>query len=335
MRDKGIVVPRPQTTKMLPTKTHMAIVQLQNQGIIKYLVSQNTDGLHRKSGIRYDMISELHGNTNRERCRTCSKEYLRDFSVRNQKNPKDHITGRLCTVPGCNGELEDTIVNFGESLPEKALQKAMDHSEIADLCIVLGSSCKVTPAANIPKRVAKRGGKLVILNLQKTPLDDLATLKIHTTCDQFMEEVMRHLEIEIPPFILNRRLRVTKNDENLLIQGVDQDGTPFEFLKSIKIEFENDEESRYISGENSVIFQYPLNGRRGNLKITLKTMQYHKEGNYSLVHHVNDENKTTQYLCKWNSDEKSWSHVEEDISNLEQPSTIWNKITNMINYLTN
>ncbi len=78
-------------------------------------------------------ISELHGNSNKEICSSCGKEYLRDFRVRNAVGVHDHLTGRRCTAPGCSGELQDTIINFGESLPEVPLTKGFENAEKADL----------------------------------------------------------------------------------------------------------------------------------------------------------------------------------------------------------
>jgi mono-ADP-ribosyltransferase sirtuin 6 len=65
------------TLGAIPTPTHMALVELQNRGILKHLVSQNVDGLHGESGILPDAISELHGNNKREHCENCGKEYFR------------------------------------------------------------------------------------------------------------------------------------------------------------------------------------------------------------------------------------------------------------------
>jgi NAD-dependent SIR2 family protein deacetylase len=66
-----------------PSKTHMALRELMERGHLKYLVSQNTDGLHRKSGIHPDYLSELHGNSNLGVCEKCGQEFLRDGRVRN------------------------------------------------------------------------------------------------------------------------------------------------------------------------------------------------------------------------------------------------------------
>ena len=70
-------------------------------------------------------MAELHGNTNVEVCDTCSKEYFRDFRTRNKKVFNDHNTGRFCEEKGCGGSLQDTIVNFGESLSKETLRKAV------------------------------------------------------------------------------------------------------------------------------------------------------------------------------------------------------------------
>ncbi|KAF8859685.1 DHS-like NAD/FAD-binding domain-containing protein [Acephala macrosclerotiorum] len=88
------------TLQAIPTPTHMALVELQNRGFLKYLVSQNCDGLHRKSGILSDRISELHGNSNREFCKDCGKEYIRDFRAvaTYEKTVHDHRTSHSITL---------------------------------------------------------------------------------------------------------------------------------------------------------------------------------------------------------------------------------------------
>lgn len=73
---------RTSIQKAYPSVTHMAMVELTERNHLKYIVSQNVDGLHRKSGIPAANISELHGNTNLEICEDCSREYLRDHRVR-------------------------------------------------------------------------------------------------------------------------------------------------------------------------------------------------------------------------------------------------------------
>ena len=96
------VLPFETTIQMAkPSLTHMALVELQNRNILKGVVSQNTDGLHRKSGINAEIMAELHGNSNLELCAKCDREHMRDFDT--YIDPKTHLTGRICDTPGCGG----------------------------------------------------------------------------------------------------------------------------------------------------------------------------------------------------------------------------------------
>ncbi|UJR25492.1 hypothetical protein I4U23_006838 [Adineta vaga] len=233
--------------KAIPSLTHMALVELQRRGILKCLVSQNCDGLHLRSGMNPKYLAELHGNMNLETCSTCNANYLRDYDA--AAGRLDHFTGRRCDKPDCGGYLKDSIINFGENLPEEEITKAFTHAEKADLCLVLGSSLTVTPAADVPRRVGKRGKKLFIGNLQRTPLYSLATVNIHAFSDTIMQGLMERLEIPIPPWIVRRRVRIThqhtsdsKNDE-ILIEGRDPDkpDIPFSLFKTIQIKSEGKE----------------------------------------------------------------------------------------------
>lgn len=112
-----------------------ALVALQRQGILKCVVSQNCDGLHLRSGLNPNGLAELHGNMNLETCPKCGMKYLRDFDTEGNWR---HYTGRRCDRSGCPGRLKDSIINFGEDLPQDELDKAFDHANKADLCLVLG-----------------------------------------------------------------------------------------------------------------------------------------------------------------------------------------------------
>ena len=94
----------------------MALKTLMDLGFLKHVISQNIDGLHRKSGIPADKITEVHGNTNLEICKKCGKDYMRDFRTRTSQKTKEHLTGRKCDNAACGGPLMDSIINFGENL---------------------------------------------------------------------------------------------------------------------------------------------------------------------------------------------------------------------------
>jgi len=147
-------------TELQPTKTHCAITKLHKLGLIKYVITQNCDNLHVKSGLPRTAISDLHGNVFVEYCEKCRKEYVRKYSVDAystdcydekwwEECPScrfNHYTGRKCTKKKCRGKLRDTIVNFGDDLHDGicgGLDRANQESEKADLMIGLGSSLMV------------------------------------------------------------------------------------------------------------------------------------------------------------------------------------------------
>ena len=105
LRDKG-QTPEFRVTleQALPTRGHMAIKALCDAGLCKLVVSTNVDGLHRRSGLTRDQVTELHGNIYRELCWDCNTEYLRHFDTTrphdNQPVGLEHRTGRKCTTPG-------------------------------------------------------------------------------------------------------------------------------------------------------------------------------------------------------------------------------------------
>eukprot|EP00004_Rigifila_ramosa_P014423 TRINITY_DN3286_c0_g1_i2.p1 TRINITY_DN3286_c0_g1~~TRINITY_DN3286_c0_g1_i2.p1 ORF type:complete len:505 (-),score=115.23 TRINITY_DN3286_c0_g1_i2:22-1536(-) len=199
-----------------PTLTHRAIKQLLDRGTIKYLVSQNVDGLHRRSGVAAAQLSELHGNAFREICHQCKKDFLRDFSVSSVRGPHlgqapvalassksgiSHLTGRKCDA--CRtGFLQDSIIHFGEDLPAADLEQAVAHSKRSDLAVCWGTSLRVSPACNLPDYTVANGGPLVVVNLQATPKDDAAVrsggVVIHAQIDDVMSRLLRRLGQPLP-----------------------------------------------------------------------------------------------------------------------------------------
>jgi len=200
-RDQGLPPPKSLALeKALPNIGHMTLVGLKNYDILKHLVSTNVDGLHRRSGFGADEMSELHGNCYKEHCTVCGREFMRTFKVSTPKAVA-HLTGRNCD---CGAPLIDSIINFGENLPQFELNKADYHSSLGDLALVLGTSMKVTPACDIPERIwgkdPEGAGKMVIVNLQKTKYDHMAFLRIFGETDVVLTSLMAELGLEIPAF---------------------------------------------------------------------------------------------------------------------------------------
>lgn len=183
----------------------MALVELQRRGVLKHLVSQNCDGLHRRSGYPSSALSELHGNRNVEECEECGQQYFRD-EVCKRISKRDHFTGRFC-ANGCCGRLLEWSVDFGQKLPERPLKLAYEHAKLSDVHLALGSSLSISPANDMPRLGAKYG-ELVIVNLQKTPLTQAAAFQIYAPCDTVTAMLMDRLGYGIPPFELHRRIVV-------------------------------------------------------------------------------------------------------------------------------
>lgn len=146
-----------------PNAGHMAIVELQKLGKLSFLISQNVDNLHLRSGIRPDLLAELHGNVTKLRCRRCQAQVDRSAGL------------DTCS---CGGRLVSSVVNFGQPLPQQELTNSYWHSRRCDLFIVAGSSLVVYPAADMPREAVRCGARLVIINQGETPLDRLAHLRI-------------------------------------------------------------------------------------------------------------------------------------------------------------
>ncbi|KAM8961484.1 NAD-dependent protein deacylase sirtuin-6 [Pelodytes ibericus] len=202
MEEKGLD-PKFDTTfeSAHPSPTHMALLQLQRVGLLKFLISQNVDGLHVRSGFPREQLAELHGNMFVEECSKCGKQYVRDHIVGTMGLKP---TGRLCDVPkvrglrDCRGKLIDTILDWEDPLPSRDLNMADEACRKADLSITLGTSLQIKPSGNLPLLTKRKGGKLVIINLQPTKHDRHADLLIHGYVDEVMEQLMQLLNFKIP-----------------------------------------------------------------------------------------------------------------------------------------
>eukprot|EP00794_Sanderia_malayensis_P010206 gene10206-11255_t len=185
-----------------PSKTHMALVMLEKQGIVKYIVSQNVDGLHLISGFPREKLSELHGNMFLEKCEKCQQSYVRDSPVATMALKR---TGNVCSRKSkrgtiCRGKLRDTVLDWEDNLPYDDIIKAEQHSKKADLSLCLGTSMQINPSGNLPILTVKNKGNLAICNLSQTKHDKKASIVIHGYVDDIMERVVSALGLSIPEY---------------------------------------------------------------------------------------------------------------------------------------
>jgi NAD-dependent deacetylase len=153
-----------------PNQGHVAIAAWQDRFPNFTLVTQNVDNLHQAAGSR--SVVELHGNIWRARCIECSANYsLADTDFAAALEDDDAITAApICT--SCGNYLRPDVVLFGELLPTGAFELAAKKAERCDLCIVIGTSALVYPAASLPEIAASAGAYLVEINPERTPLSE-------------------------------------------------------------------------------------------------------------------------------------------------------------------
>ena len=239
---KQIEEDRPQKFKSfetaLPTYTHRALTHMilhpppqsnnssksldSQRTYFQHIVTQNVDGLHRKTNLPRNKMSILHGCIFTEMCDTCNTEHVRKHEI--QSIGLKH-TGRKCTLGGdpigsCPGMLKDTLLDWEDALPDIDWWKAQEECAKADLVLCLGTSLRIEPAASLctfpikpPEEVVewmkeketlnvvgkkKRSGKeskigYAIVNLQQTPYDEGAALVVRGKVDDVMEGIMQKL----------------------------------------------------------------------------------------------------------------------------------------------
>lgn len=154
--------------KAKPNSAHEGLVQLERKyGENFLLITQNVDGLHQRAGSQ--RIVELHGNIWRVRCLRCGKVYY-DY--------REHYEELPPTCLRCGGLIRPDVVWFGEPLPEEALQKAHAWACSCDVFVVIGTSCLVYPAAELPIVAKGHGAKLFEVNTESTPISSLADVII-------------------------------------------------------------------------------------------------------------------------------------------------------------
>ena len=167
-----------------PNKVHTFLAELETKGFVSGLMTQNVDGLHKEAGSK--KVYELHGSLKEGYCLSCNSIKPMEEVMEQVENGKNPPTCDLC-----DGIIKPKAVFFGESLPEKEWQFAMELTEKADLLIVLGTSLQVYPVNTFPQIAVNNGAGLVIVNMQATPFDKVADLVIHEGLDLVFTELER------------------------------------------------------------------------------------------------------------------------------------------------
>lgn len=168
-----------------PNPAHRALVELERQGRLHTIVTQNVDGFHTEAGSRN--VAEIHGTLRQARCHECARIYPNDVL----KRPVTDLSYiPRCT---CGGALRPGVVLFGEMLPEAALDKAVEAMETCDGLLIIGSSLQVHPAASLPQIVLARNKPIWIINLTSTPYDGDAAIVLREKAGDVLPQVVAKL----------------------------------------------------------------------------------------------------------------------------------------------
>jgi len=164
-----------------PSCGHLVLADLVARGKVSHVITQNIDNLHQLAGTPDDKVIELHGNGRYAACLECGERFELAWVFEQLKQ-----TERPPDCAACGGLIKSATISFGQPMPEAPMQDARAATLSADLFLALGSSLQVYPAAGFPILAKQNGAKLVIVNREPTPLDELADLVIHGEIGEIM-----------------------------------------------------------------------------------------------------------------------------------------------------
>ncbi len=152
-----------------PNAGHVAIAHLEHTAALDLLVTQNIDGLHHDAGSSPELVVEIHGTVREAKCMSCD-----------WRGPMGETLDRVrageadppCLV--CGGILKSATISFGENLVVADLERAQEAAAGCDLFLAVGTSLGVYPAARLPEIAVRAGARLVVMNAEETPFDDVA-----------------------------------------------------------------------------------------------------------------------------------------------------------------
>jgi NAD-dependent deacetylase len=173
-----------QMAEATPNATHVALTELERLGKLTAIITQNIDGLHQAAGTSPERVIELHGTARQAACTHC-----------NTRSPMAALLARVADGENdprcaCGGYLKAATILFGQSLPRADLERAVALAITCDLFLVIGSSLRVSPAAQLPELAVERGVPLIILNREPTPLDEQATIVLHATSGKTLVQII-------------------------------------------------------------------------------------------------------------------------------------------------
>lgn len=152
-----------------PNVGHHSLVELERQGKLHTLVTQNVDGLHHDAGVSAEIIVEIHGTIREVTCMACGdRQPMADVVARVEAGEEDPA----CRL--CDGILKSATISFGQGLVAEDLSRAERAAESCDLMLAIGTTLGVYPIAAIVPVAKSMGARVVIVNAEPTEQDHIA-----------------------------------------------------------------------------------------------------------------------------------------------------------------
>ena len=172
-------------TEAEPNAAHRALARLEQEGLVRAVITQNIDLLHERAGSR-DVV-EVHGSIRTSACPGCGASY----PLARVLELLEGAGAPAC--PECGAILKPDVVFFGELLPEAAIDRAFALAREAALLLVVGSALEVYPVAGLPLETLEAGGDVAIVNRGPTALDGRTTLKVDGSAGEVLAAVAEEL----------------------------------------------------------------------------------------------------------------------------------------------
>jgi NAD-dependent deacetylase len=171
-----------------PNAAHRAVAELERSGVPVRVLTQNVDGLHQRAGVPARKVLELHGSAHRVECVKCgARGAMEDALARIDAGEDDPP----CLE--CGGILKPATVMFGEPLDPSVLAGAEAIAKACTLFFAVGTSLHVHPAAGLVRVAAEHGARLVVVNAEPTPYDDLADEVVREPLGTSLPRLLREL----------------------------------------------------------------------------------------------------------------------------------------------
>ncbi len=168
-----------------PNAGHLALVTLERRGRLHALVTQNIDGLHLRAGHAAERVIEVHGTLHEVTCWDCAwRGPMQSVLERVRAGEADPA----CDI--CGGILKSATISFGQALEPEVIERALRVAGEADLLLAIGTSLQVYPVANAVPLAREAGARVVIVNAQPTPYDDMADAVLRDPIGQVLPQIV-------------------------------------------------------------------------------------------------------------------------------------------------